>query len=352
MPGDDRERDRRFEDADDLGAATGAVPVFEEFLPGPSAARSDEVPAHLVPDDDIDSGDYWAYAPDGSRMWGRYGAAGLLVHDAERGVLLQLRASWSHFGGTWGIPGGALDAGEHPTDAALREAHEEADVPIDAVDPAFALVHDLGYWSYTTLIAETVRSFEARVTDEESAGLAWVVPAELDRLRLHPGFAASLPSIRALLARRPVLVVDAANVVGSRPDGWWRDRAGAAARLVDELAPLAERGVPGALFGLDAALAWPIVVVVLEGAAASAAVLARQHPDRIRIVVADGSGDDRIVEEAARWRRPARVRGHAAGEERAVVVVTADRELRERAHRHGAAAIGPGRLRRLLAELG
>ena len=41
------------------------------------------------------------------------------------------------------------------------------------------------------------------------------------------------------------LIVDGANVVGSRPDGWWRDRAGAAVRLYDELAGLAERGAAG-----------------------------------------------------------------------------------------------------------
>ena len=39
------------------------------------------------------------------------------------------------------------------------------------------------------------------------------------------------------------IIVDGANVVGSRPDGWWRDRAGAATRLRDELAPLVTRGI-------------------------------------------------------------------------------------------------------------
>jgi hypothetical protein len=35
-------------------------------------------------------------------------------------------------------------------------------------------------------------------------------------------------------------VVDGMNVVGSRPDGWWRDRPGAQRRLVHELAALGE----------------------------------------------------------------------------------------------------------------
>ena len=333
---------------DELGARTGEVPVLSGFQAGPSSARGTEVPRHLVP---AGPGDSWAYAPDGSRMWGRYGAAGLVAHDPDRGILLQLRAAWSHFGGTWGIPGGALDVGETPYAAAVREAHEEADVPLDAVDPAFALVLDLGYWRYTTLIAETVRGFQARITDEESAGLAWVVPRELDRLRLHPGFAASAPRMRGLLGRRPVVVVDAANVVGARPDGWWRDRAAAASRLVDELAPLAERGLPGAALDLDVDRAWPTVVVVLEGAATGAAALERGTHPRLRLAIADGSGDDRIVEEVERRRRPDPVRGRGAeAEPRPVLVVTADRGLRERVAALGAATIGPTRLRELLAE--
>ena len=34
------------------------------------------------------------------------------------------------------------------------------------------------------------------------------------------------------------VVVDGANVVGSRPDGWWRDRPGAARRLAGRLVAL------------------------------------------------------------------------------------------------------------------
>ncbi|MFC5911734.1 NTP pyrophosphohydrolase, partial [Streptacidiphilus monticola] len=44
----------------------------------------------------------------------------------------------------------------------------------------------------------------------------------------------------------PLLVVDAANVVGSVPDGWWRDRHGAAERLRDALGPVAAHGLAAA----------------------------------------------------------------------------------------------------------
>ncbi|PWW23569.1 hypothetical protein JD79_02744 [Geodermatophilus normandii] len=103
-----------------------------------------------------------------------------------------------------------------------------------------------------------------------------------------------------------VLLVDAANVVGARPDGWWRDRAGATARLLDRLAaPLTDDDVPG----LDE------VVVVVEGAARDVPA-----PDGVRLVRAPGSGDDALVAEAAALA--------AAG--RAVLAVTADRGLRGR----------------------
>ena len=55
-----------------------------------------------------DPGDAWVVAPTGERYWGRFGAAGLLAVDRRRGVLLQHRVSWSHFGDTWALPGGKV----------------------------------------------------------------------------------------------------------------------------------------------------------------------------------------------------------------------------------------------------
>lgn len=107
---------------------------------------------------------------------------------------------------------------------------------------------------------------------------------------------------------KPLLVVDAANVVGSVPDGWWRDRAGAAERLRD------------ALQGRDEE-----VVLVVEGKARNVSSI-----DGVRVVAADGSGDDKIVEV---------VRSEGAG--RPVTVVTADRELRRRVMALGAEVAGP-----------
>ncbi len=151
-------------------------------------------PAHLR-----DPGDAWVEGLDGSRYWGRFGAAGLLAWHRDLGVLLQHRVSWSHFGGTWGLPGGARKQGEAAVDAALRESAEEATVPADALRIIHTSVLDLGFWSYTTVVAEAVVRFEPVIADAESAELRWVPVSEVDSLPLHPAFAEAWPGLRALL---------------------------------------------------------------------------------------------------------------------------------------------------------
>jgi 8-oxo-dGTP pyrophosphatase MutT (NUDIX family) len=145
-------------------------------------------------------GDAWVVAADGSRYWGRFGAAGLLAHDPTRGILLQHRVSWSDHGGTWGIPGGARHEHETATDAAIRESHEEAGVPFEAVAPRFSYVIDRGGWSYTTIIADVTSPFEPEITDAESHALEWVAVDRVERYELHPGFAASWPLLLPILS--------------------------------------------------------------------------------------------------------------------------------------------------------
>ena len=108
-------------------------------------------------------------------------------------------------------------------------------------------------------------------------------------------------------------------MVGSVPDGWWRDRAGAAVRLRDGLAAVPSSGLPD--------LAPPVeVVLVVEGRARDIPAA----PGGVAIARASGSGDDEIVDV---------VRSQPAG--RRVVVVTADRGLRERVAALGAEVRGP-----------
>jgi 8-oxo-dGTP diphosphatase len=142
--------------------------------------------------------DVWVDGPSG-RYWGNYGAAGLLLAHPEAGVLLQLRVEWSHFGGTWGLPGGARKAGESPEDAAIREADEEASVPPDAVQVLATRLFDVGYWTYTTVLAKASRLFEPAMGDAESSELRWVPFGEVARLSLHPGVEAEWPELRASL---------------------------------------------------------------------------------------------------------------------------------------------------------
>jgi 8-oxo-dGTP diphosphatase len=222
--------------------------------------------------------------------------------------------------------------------AALREAGEEGGLAPDDASVHGRYDDDHGGWSYATILAETGGATSATPTSGESIDVAWVPAAAVTDLPLHPGFASSWPLLRGAL--RPLtLVVDAANTVGSRPDGWWRDRAGANRRLVEGCAVLATGGVPGAELpdGLDfAALSrtWPRVVVVVEGAAR--AVADDVAPGGVDVVAAARSGDDEIV-AAVRRAGGAPDRGPAGP----VLVVTADRELRARVERLGSVTVGP-----------
>jgi hypothetical protein len=113
-----------------------------------------------------------------------------------------------------------------------------------------------------------------------------------------------------------VLLVDAANVVGSRPTGWWRDRAGAARTFVDQLRVAARDGRIS-----------PPVTVVLEGRARDG--VEAGVADGVTVLHAPGSGDDALIDVVER----------TPDEE--VTLVTADRELRRRAEALGAAVVGP-----------
>jgi rRNA-processing protein FCF1 len=118
---------------------------------------------------------------------------------------------------------------------------------------------------------------------------------------------------------KPLLIVDAANVVGSVPDGWWRDRVAATQRLRDALAARADAHD---------------VVLVVEGQARGVASI-----EGVRVVAAPGSGDDAIV---------ALVRDEwvgARGCAGACTVATADRDLARRVRDLGAEVIGPRSVR-------
>ena len=113
-----------------------------------------------------------------------------------------------------------------------------------------------------------------------------------------------------------VLVVDGANVVGARADGWWKDRAGAAGRLHEQLVTA----------DLDPEIT--DVVLVLEGEAKAG--VRKGRDGHVTVVHAPQDGDSEIVRQAHK----------AADAGSAVTVVTADRLLAARVAKAGG-TVGP-----------
>jgi hypothetical protein len=130
------------------------------------------------------------------------------------------------------------------------------------------------------------------------------------------------------------VIVDGANVVGSRPDGWWRDRPGAARRLAGRLVAALTQDPAALVDGLGRGGGDLRVHLVLEGAAAGVEDLPT-HP-RLEVVHAPADGDTAIAALAADLA--------AAENADRVLVVTADRALRDRVRATGAATLGPGAL--------
>ena len=111
-----------------------------------------------------------------------------------------------------------------------------------------------------------------------------------------------------------MLVIDAANVIGSRPTGWWRDRPGAARAFTERVRATVAAGRLS-----------PPVTIVLEGQARAGADAA--DAGGVEVVHATGEGDDTIAAIAE------------ANQE--VVVVTADRGLAERVRAAAGDVVGP-----------
>lgn len=141
--------------------------------------------------------------PGGGAHWGPSGAAGLALW-ADGALLLQARSPHSHQGGTWSIPGGAIEPGESPRSAALRETSEEISVDLsglvvlgEVVDvcPQHGCV-----WTYTTLVAAVPSRPLVAPRSWESDALRWTARQTLESasdgdLPLHPGLRRALPRI-------------------------------------------------------------------------------------------------------------------------------------------------------------
>lgn len=150
-------------------------------------------------------GNGWVQCACGGKHWGRHGAAGLLARrPGDRGpqVLLQLRAPWTHEGGTWGLPGGARDSHETVVEAATREAREETRLDVSALVELARHVDDHGPWSYTYVVVEAPAGTRASVANPESDAVEWVDLDRVEQLPLHPALAVRWPVLRSLLEPR------------------------------------------------------------------------------------------------------------------------------------------------------
>lgn len=159
--------------------------------------------------------DGFVYLADGTRRWGRNGAAGVLFYAdpplaegdgvGRRRFFLHLRAG-SQLSGTWSTPGGAIHDDESVLDAALREFAEEiGPVPEHEVIARVAAPKlrgplspsATGVWIYTTILARTDTVF-VHETNGETADGGWFTADEIPELPLHPGFAKAWPHLLEL----------------------------------------------------------------------------------------------------------------------------------------------------------
>ena len=152
------------------------------------------------------SGDGFIRCSDGHVRWGVFGGGrGLRARPRrcpEPVVLLQLRSPFSHEGGTWSCPGGALDAGEAPFEGALREAAEE----IGLVPEPHRLVGEHRFApaeesTYTTVVVAVPERFGEPLNFETDA-VEWCRPPRSPAGRCTPASEPPGPTCCRSCARR------------------------------------------------------------------------------------------------------------------------------------------------------
>lgn len=153
----------------------------------------------------------YATCSQGHQHWGPVGAAGgLIIAPTLTGpqVLLTLRSAQVHQGGTWSVPGGAIDAGDADDHAAAcREIHEELGLDVSTLPVLGRHRFECGGWTYVTVILGATDPTPLVASGWETDQVTWFTLDRVDDLatsgRLHPSFARSWPELRRLVALTP-----------------------------------------------------------------------------------------------------------------------------------------------------
>jgi 8-oxo-dGTP diphosphatase len=164
-------------------------------VPGLARRRHESATGVIVVPED--SGDGFVELADGSRRWGRFGAAGILLRHRDESdtarYFVARRSKDIHNGGTWGVPGGARHRDEAPLAAAIREFHEEIGYQLGEFDVADIFEDDCGGWSYWTWLVEVAERNDGReVLNWETDEVRWVTEVELAELDLFGAFRLTL----------------------------------------------------------------------------------------------------------------------------------------------------------------
>lgn len=189
------------------------------------ARAGEQMGSHGDPAPALVTGDGWAVSPDGSRRWGVFGAAGLFLvarsggelgEPGEPKVLMQHRAPWTNRGGTWALPGGALDVNETPEQGALRETFEETGIDISRVEIAGTVV------TSRLEVSEAITRQPVTSADEPLFDAARAAASEHD----NEGIVPHNPAVRAMrehLSEHPVHHPEHGwnGIIGLDGNFWW-----------------------------------------------------------------------------------------------------------------------------------
>lgn len=100
----------------------------------------------------------------------------------NNGMLLLQKRVGAHGAGTWGLPGGHIEFGESPVDAAVRESKEEADVDIvnvRIVGVTNDVMRDEGKHYFTFFVESELAGGNVKINDSSVSEFGWFSPDNL-----------------------------------------------------------------------------------------------------------------------------------------------------------------------------